>query len=57
MALRQPGPQGGQSKRRPIAPNWHRYERMKQQFRQDRPDATPAEYNAAMLEFARLCGV
>lgn len=42
---------------RPVSPDWRRYERLKQQFRQDRPEATPAEYDAAMREFARICGV
>lgn len=42
---------------RPVSPDWRRYERLKRQFRDDRPDATPAEYEAAMCEFARMCGV
>ena len=38
-------------------PDWQRYERMKQEGLRANPDATYSEYQAAVQEFARLCGV
>lgn len=36
---------------------WSAYERMKNAWLETHPDATPAEYQAAMTRLARECGV
>ena len=41
----------------PAGPNYAAYEAMKAAFVRQHPDATPAEYEVAMREIARACGV
>lgn len=36
---------------------WQRYERAKQSWTEANPDATPAEYTAAMRRISQECGV
>lgn len=44
--------------RRPITETqWWRYEHAKQQWIADHPEATPQQYQAAMLRIALECGV
>lgn len=38
-------------------PDWKRYERMKQEWLRANSDATYSEYQAAVAEIAKRCGV
>jgi len=40
-----------------FAPRWQDYEIQKQQWIRTHPEATSAEYQAAMVMLARRCGV
>lgn len=43
--------------RRAISPSCESYEQCKWQWKSQHPEATPAEYDAAMIRIARECGV
>jgi hypothetical protein len=42
--------------RKPVSPDYQRYERMKAYWLDTHPRATPAEYEAAIRQFAKICG-
>lgn len=43
--------------RRPISPDWHRYEQLKRAWQEKHPEATPREHELAMQRIARKLGV
>lgn len=43
--------------RKPISPDWQRYEQLKRAWQDKHPDATPREHELAMQRIARELGV